>query len=710
MMTVFSFSNLLSLLLILTGILFFSLRRPRGSFTVGTIGFAICLVATGLARFLLSQSLDQGLSTALEIVLFFVYGYLAVFLFLLTLEYLNLGRRALIWNYFLLAVIPLVIIITTLPETSAAQAGGWESLVLPPGFTSGAPTQLIALFSLGLMTSTLVLVVVKIRQDLRSNRIKFLTVLAIAIVVAGAVMLINIGDPSISLDHQSNLIVICYLLIGGTLVFFRQGNFLVHPISKVELFDSFTDGIILINSKDLILDMNPAAETLFGIPTSRVQGNPVEKILENWKNIAGATETREVEFRGSITLNKQRRYLSVRTSRLDDRCRVIILRDITDRRDTHEARQHAREEMFNLLRSIFKSANTSQSSNDLFRDVLFQIAYTFRADSGVICLVETTDDAARFKYTLMARQGSLVKDNDSLANLYSALEASGWSNEHQEPRIIPDASRSEYFARLVPLPGNLCLAILPLLHYDQLMGILVLARSVETGFQSDEIVRLGVVTEELASFIYSDRKRKSDIALAERHRLSQDLHDSITQKLVGLLQLTEALKLGVESGATVDAKRIDRISEGARQALREMRLFLFELAPVDIEKDGLVSILQSRLALVEGRSDIQARMLADSDIVLTTLEETELYYIVEEALNNILKHANAKTVSIQLKQRPDSVFLEIVDNGSGFSLENVKEGSRGLGNIKERARRINGNLNITSTPGQGTRITLVVPK
>jgi PAS domain S-box-containing protein len=218
---------------------------------------------------------------------------------------------------------------------------------------------------------------------------------------------------------------------------------------RAELFDSFSDGIIILDDTDVILDMNPAAEAFFGLPVSRARGNPVDMLLENWKSIAGVNEAKEVEFRGSIHLNKQWRFISVRTNKLEKGGRVIILRDITDRRDTHEVRQHAREEMFNLLRSIFKSTNTSQSSNDLFRDVLFQIAYTFRADSGVISLVETLEDSGKFKYTLMARQGMLVQDNEALVCLYSGLETSGWSENFHEPLVISDAARNMHFARLV---------------------------------------------------------------------------------------------------------------------------------------------------------------------------------------------------------------------------------------------------------------------
>jgi signal transduction histidine kinase len=374
-------------------------------------------------------------------------------------------------------------------------------------------------------------------------------------------------------------------------------------------------------------------------------------------------------------------------------------------------RQRSREEMFSLLRSFFKSANTSQSSNDFFRDVLFQIAYTFRAESGAICLVDSHPDSKKFKFSLKAKHGALAEDSDILTNLHAAMDASKWILGKKEPLIISDASQNPQFSKISEQFANLSIAVFPLVNNEHLMGVLMLARTEATGFNSDEIVRLGFVTDELASYIYSDRKRKSDIALAERHRLAQDLHDSITQKLCGLVTLTEAVKLGLESGAPVDENRMmERISENARQALREMRLFLYELEPVDIEKDGLVSTLHQRLASVEGRSDIQARMIADSEILLPAEKETEIYYIVEEALNNILKHANAKSVLVKLKQRKESIYLEIVDNGCGFDPDKIKLGGKGLGNIKERAKRIKGKLKIVSSPEYGTKITLIVPQ
>jgi PAS domain S-box-containing protein len=689
---------------ILVGILLIARLQRVGPDRAATLALALCLMGAGVSRLLMTRLTDLRWLNTSEIVLAVASAYLPAIVFFIILGTLNLTKVSLLRNLLLFASAPLVVVLL------ASLAGGAKSTIPELGLITTEPNRWISIFSLGLLIATLSLVIVKASRSYKFIPGLPLSGMGISLFVAIILIGASLALPSAPIDF-SFLVLAGFSVLGISLLFTPRRERPASLITHDELFESIGDGIILLSNEDVILDLNPAAERLLGIPGQRLVGNPVDLILSNWKSISGSSDAREVEFRGSILLNKQWRYISVRTNRLDNsRGRVILLRDITDRRDTHEARQHAREEMFNLLRSFFKTAHTSQSSNDFFRDVLFQVAYTFRADSGAICLVESPPEITRYKYSLMARHGSLFKDNASLALLYKALETSGWGYENQEALIIPDAAGNPAFASLASEREEVCIAILPLLHYEQMMGVLVLGRGAGNVFQSDEVVRLGVVTEELASFIYSDRKRKADIALAERHRLSQDLHDSITQKLVGLLQLTEAVKLGLESGAPVDRQRIDRISESARQALREMRLFLYELAPVDIERDGLITILQSRLASVEGRSDIQARMFTDNDILLSTQEETEIYYIVEEALNNILKHAGAKTVTIKLKQRKESIYLEIVDNGCGFDPASVKEGGRGLGNIHERAKRINGKLKITSSPGNGTKITLSIPK
>ena len=160
---------------------------------------------------------------------------------------------------------------------------------------------------------------------------------------------------------------------------------------------------------------------------------------------------------------------------------------------------------------------------------------------------------------------------------------------------------------------------------EQVLGCMCLARKEKPIFSPDEIVRLTMISDQIATLIDSDRRRKLAITSTERKRLMRDLHDSVSQKLYGLVTTTEAAQAAIEAGSLVDPSEIlARIGENARQAVKEMRLFLFQMQPIDMEKDGLISLLHHRLAAVEGRADIKARLLADlADEEIALSKESE---------------------------------------------------------------------------------------
>jgi signal transduction histidine kinase len=259
------------------------------------------------------------------------------------------------------------------------------------------------------------------------------------------------------------------------------------------------------------------------------------------------------------------------------------------------------------------------------------------------------------------------------------------------------------------------LAFLPLYTQagedSKILGALFLGREEPNPFTQDEVIRLAAITEQIANLIDSDRRRQLAIALSEREKLMRDLHDSVSQKLYGLVTLTEAAQAGFEAGSkVVPSVVLAKIGENARQAVKEMRLFLYQMQPVDLEKGGLISALHHRLGAVEGRADIQARFLPDEDIALSKDKGVALYYIAQEALNNILKHAHANSVLVKLRQTRKNVILDIIDNGTGFDIKNVDQGGMGLQNMKARALQINGQLKITSKQGEGTKVRVTVAR
>lgn len=200
-------------------------------------------------------------------------------------------------------------------------------------------------------------------------------------------------------------------------------------------------------------------------------------------------------------------------------------------------------------------------------------------------------------------------------------------------------------------------------------------------------------------------------AVEERQRLARELHDSVTQSLYSLTLLAEASRRTVQSGdinKVID--NITRLGETAQQALKEMRLLVYELRPLALETAGLADALQHRLDAVEKRAGVDGRLRVELDAELPADVENTLYRIAQETLNNALKHAEATAISVYLWSRERKVQMEIVDNGKGFDTENMQDDAGlGLVSIRERIEALGGTCWITSKPAEGTRVSVNIP-
>lgn len=204
---------------------------------------------------------------------------------------------------------------------------------------------------------------------------------------------------------------------------------------------------------------------------------------------------------------------------------------------------------------------------------------------------------------------------------------------------------------------------------------------------------------------------QAQAALEERQRLARELHDSVTQSLYSLTLLAEASRRTAQHG---DVNRVvdnlTRLGETAQQALKEMRLLVYELRPLALEQAGLAEALQHRLDAVEKRAGVDAKLRVDLNMELPPQVENSLYRIAQEALNNSLKHAEATMISVSLKTQEGHVELEIVDNGKGIDPEAIHDhGGLGMVSMRERVESMHGEYSITSKPGEGTRIWIRAP-
>jgi signal transduction histidine kinase len=198
--------------------------------------------------------------------------------------------------------------------------------------------------------------------------------------------------------------------------------------------------------------------------------------------------------------------------------------------------------------------------------------------------------------------------------------------------------------------------------------------------------------------------------LEERQRLARELHDSVSQSLYSLTLYTDAARLALSKNETEAAgENLQELRNMAREAMLDMRLLIFELHPPILENEGLVIALRTRLESVEARSGIHTEFDVEEEVRLPIETEAELYRIAQEALNNAVKHSQAKNIRVHLQFKASKFRMNIWDNGIGFDPKIKKQsGGLGLRGMEDRVKRINGRLTIVSNPGSGTQLTVEV--
>jgi signal transduction histidine kinase len=207
-----------------------------------------------------------------------------------------------------------------------------------------------------------------------------------------------------------------------------------------------------------------------------------------------------------------------------------------------------------------------------------------------------------------------------------------------------------------------------------------------------------------------ERSRELSI-VEERNRLARELHDSVTQTLFSLSLTAESAVTLAESQPEQARAQLLTVRELATDALREMRSLIFELRPAELEADGLVPTLQKRVDVLRRvyHKDIDLRVRGERRLVPTA--EKHVFRIVQEALQNALKHSRAARLDVELAMPNGRIVATVRDDGIGFDPEAARRrsGRLGLTSMQERARELGGTLEIESRPGDGTVVRLEAP-
>ena len=281
-----------------------------------------------------------------------------------------------------------------------------------------------------------------------------------------------------------------------------------------------------------------------------------------------------------------------------------------------------------------------------------------------------------------------------------------------EPVLLNDPGSFQH-AILYQWPADLtALLTVPLHAGSGVIGVLDVVNKAG-GFTEGDVPVMQVFATQAALAIEHTRLQQQAEQLAvlgERQRLARELHDSVTQSLYSVALYSNAAALALAAGRhDATAGYLQELQQTAQEGLRDMRLLIFQLHPPILESEGLVAALQARLAAVEGRAGLETEFHVEGDRRLPIAIENELYWIAQEALNNVRRHAAARLVRVHLRYAAATVILEVIDDGVGFDPETIPVAGRGgLRTMMERTASIRGVLTYESAPGEGTRVKVEV--
>ena len=401
--------------------------------------------------------------------------------------------------------------------------------------------------------------------------------------------------------------------------------------------------------------------------------------------------------------------------------RLLAERQETERKARIKER-HRLQTFYSMVETLSGTLNYQvvlESVLNLSATALDEDSQTTHLISAVMLFEESelTIGAARgFSPTDLRRRFPAEK-----GGLAEALQAG-------RPVQVHDLTRDEELGQVYVLQGFKSGLVLPLLRGLNAYGVMLFGHP-ESGFFNEERrdllemishqVVIAIQNARLFQDLELEKNRLVESQEEARKKLARDLHDGPTQSVSAIaMRISIARRLLEQSPREVPGE-LERIEDLARRTTQEIRHMLFTLRPLALESEGLISALQQMSDKM--RETFQQNVSLDIDPTtvkaLDNGKQTVVFYLVEEAVNNARKHAQASEIRARLKfftQDQSMALLEIVDNGKGFDVASVsasyeKRGSLGMVNLQERAELINAALNIQSVPGKGTRVQVLIP-
>lgn len=264
--------------------------------------------------------------------------------------------------------------------------------------------------------------------------------------------------------------------------------------------------------------------------------------------------------------------------------------------------------------------------------------------------------------------------------------------------------------------GNISSVFIQIRDYKEVFGFISLYFDKHQEWNNNQIdffSSIGLFMGRFVNNISTIEKIRELAVLQERKQLSRELHDNFSQLINGISMRTEATRLSLaENDIAKIRDNLNWIESTANEAQTLLRSEMIGLRQIPQEESDLLLLIQECVDRYQRISNFQVLINTGdtpTPIFASIMVTSQFIRILQETLNNILRHANATEVEIRLNEYNHHLYVEIEDNGLGFNPSGITKGSLGLQIMQERVELIGGNLKIKSIPGQGTTVQVKIP-
>ena len=364
-----------------------------------------------------------------------------------------------------------------------------------------------------------------------------------------------------------------------------------------------------------------------------------------------------------------------------------------------------------ILNEIVQALNSSINMDQSLQTTLAKVAELLGLETGWVWLLHAENDqpylaAAQNLPPAVAYDPAKMTGGCYCLRTYLEGDLAGAANVN-----VVECSRLQ--GLIDGTDGLRYHASIPLYAHGKKLGVLNVASTDWRGLAPEDLRLLYTIGDTLSIAIERGRLFDQSVrlgAVEERIRLAREIHDTLAQRLTAVSLQLESADVLLELGANLDKAHtaVQKALRLTRMNLEEIRRSVLDLRAATLAGRTLPQALADLAAALPDGMAVQFEII-DGERPLSPRIEAGVYRIAQEMLNNVAQHAQAEQVQMQLTLSPQNLTLLVADDGIGFDAEKLPPDRFGLVGMNERVRLLNGRLNLSTSPGNGTQIVANIP-